>query len=348
MIQKPENGELIPVGLKVNDPSSRGGIFRGFSHMGHSHAGHSHTGSDHSHAGHSHDHSLPDHLGRSFILGIILNIIMVLVGAGVGIWFHSLALLSDAGHNLSDVASLLLALWGLKLSKVKSNNHFTYGYKKVTILTSLINAVLLVGVTVWILIEAIMRLRAGSTEIPGLLVSSVAFLGIIINSWSALLFIKQKDNDLNVKGAYMHMAADALVSFGVVLAGILIYFSHWYWLDPVISIIISGLVLWGTWGLLAQSFRLSLDAVPDNLDIPSIIEELGKISGIRETHHVHVWAISTNEYAFTAHLVLDPDLLLNQADLIKNQARHILEHYNIHHATLEIESSDEDCKHEDC
>jgi cobalt-zinc-cadmium efflux system protein len=344
----PENGKS-PINRTGNFQPSSSKIAQTtweHSHAGHSHAGHSHGG--HSHGGHSHDHSVPDHLTRSFVLGIILNIIMVLVGAGIGIWTHSLALLSDAGHNLSDVASLLLALWGLKLSKVKSNNHYTYGYKKVTILTSLINAIVLIGVTVWILIEAAIRLKAGSIAVPGLLVSSVAFLGIIINSWSAYLFIGQKDKDLNVKGAYMHMAADALVSFGVVLAGILIYFSHWYWLDPLISIIISGLVLWGTWGLLAQSFRLSMDGVPDNLDMQSILVELGKISGIRDTHHVHVWALSTNEYAFTAHLVLDPDIVLNQADRIKAEARHVLQHFDISHATLEIESSDEDCKHEDC
>ena len=326
--------------MDQNDP-----IKKEPTHTGHNH-GHSHIG--HSHAGHSHDHSLPDNLNRSFLLGIILNVIMVLVGAGVGIWSHSLALLSDAGHNLSDVASLLLALWGLRLSKVKSNQTYTYGYKKVTILTSLANALILIGVTAWILVEALIRLKSGSVEVPGLMVSSVAFLGIIINSLSAFLFIKQKDNDLNVKGAYMHMAADALVSFGVVLAGILIYFTHWYWLDPIISIIISGLVLWGTWGLLAQSFRLSLDAVPDSLDTKSIQQELGKISGIRDTHHIHAWALSTNEFAFTAHLVLDPDMNLVQADKIKAEARHILEHFNIKHATLEIESSEEDCKHDDC
>lgn len=347
MPQNPENGKFSLKGSYniAPCPDRRN---HGLGHGGHHHHHKSPSLSGHSHEGHSHDHSPPDHLTRSFILGIILNIIMVLVGFGFGIYSHSLALLSDAGHNLSDVASLLLALWGLKLSKVKSNSHFTYGYKKVTILNSLVNAVLLIGVTVWILVEAVLRLKSGNREIPGLLVSEVAFLGIIINSWSAYLFIKQKDKDLNVKGAYMHMASDALVSFGVVLAGTLIYFIHAYWLDPIISIVISGLVIWGTWGLLSQSFRLSLDAVPDNIDMISILDEIGKISGIRETHHVHVWALSTNEYAFTAHLVLDPELLLNQADQIKSQARKVLEHYNINHATLEIESSDEDCKHEDC
>ena len=303
---------------------------------------------DHSQGGHHHDHALPDKLTTSFVLGIILNLIMVLVGAGVGFWSHSLALLSDAGHNLSDVACLVLAFWGLKLSKVKANSKYTYGYKKITILTSLANAILLIGVTSWIIVEAFERIMLGVTAIPGLWVSLVAFLGIIINSFSALLFIKQKDSDLNVKGAYLHMASDALVSLAVVIAGILIFFTHWFWLDPVISVFISALVLWATWGLLSQSLRLSLDGVPKEMDLQTIQVELNKIKGIKEAHHLHVWALSTNEFALTAHLVLDKDLILSKADSIKLEARHILEHFKIKHATLEIESETVECLQIEC
>jgi cobalt-zinc-cadmium efflux system protein len=308
----------------------------------------SHSPVGHSHLGHSHEPSIPESIGRSFVLGIVLNVLMVLLGAGVGIWSHSLALLSDAGHNLSDVASLLLALWGFKLSKAKSNERYTYGYKKMTILTSLLNAIILLGVTLWILMEAIFRIRTGSTQVPGLWVSLVAFLGIIINSGSALLFIKQKDKDLNVKGAYLHMVSDALVSFGVVITGVLIFFTHWYLLDPIISILISGIVLWGTWGLLIQSIRLSLDGVPASMRIVDILDELNKIPGIKSAHHIHVWAISTNQFAITAHLVLNIGMGITDIETIKSKARHSLEHLGISHATLEIDTSDTPCEHKDC
>ncbi len=308
---------------------------------------HNHHSHSHSHS-HSHESTLPENLGRSFILGIILNVIMVCIGAGVGIWSHSLALLSDAGHNLSDVASLLLALWGFKLSKAKSSELYTYGFKKITILTSLLNAILLIGVTLWILIEAIVRIKTGSTEVLGLWVSLVAFFGILINSFSALLFIKQKDKDLNVKGAYLHMATDALVSFGVVITGLLMYFTHWYRLDAIVSILISGLVLFGTWGFLMQSIRLSLDGVPSHMKVEEVLKELNKISGIKSAHHIHVWAISTQQFAITAHLVLNIGVEIGDIETIKTNARHALEHLGIQHATLEIDTKEASCEHKNC
>jgi len=314
----------------------------------HTHEAHSHLG--HLHAGHSHDHAamIPDHLDRSFIIGIILNVAMVVVGAPAGFYFHSLALLSDAGHNLSDVASLLMALGSIRLAKVKATPLFTYGYKKSTILTSLLNAVILVVVTGFIIYEAFNRLRQGSLPVQGPVISAVAFVGIIFNSVSAWLFLKDKENDINVKGAYLHLAADALVSAGVLVAGIVMYFTSWFWLDPVISILISIVVLASSWRLLTASIRLSLDGVPENIDLTNVAGVLSKIEGIQSTHHLHVWALSTTENALTAHVVMDPDLTLAHAEIIKASARHALEHLNIKHVTLEVECAGIPCEEPNC
>lgn len=340
----------------VNDPGHNGhahGDTHNHSH-GHDHGhGHSHD-HDHDHGlfhfGHHHDHGsmIPDNLNRAFIIGIILNSIMVLVGATAGYWYHSLALISDAGHNLGDVASLLLALAAIRIAKVKSTEKFTYGYKKSTILTSLINAVILLLITVWIIYSAIIRLSHPSVEVKGTVISAVAFLGILINSASAWLFLKDKENDINVKGAYMHLAADALVSAGVMIAGVIMYFSHWFWLDPVISIIISVIILAGTWSLMVDSLCLTLDGVPQGVDLDKIKAALAAIPGIQDAHHVHVWALSTTENALTAHLVLDSSISLTAADALKAKARHQLEHMNIKHVTLEVESSGKDCINGDC
>lgn len=299
---------------------------------------------------HHHDHGslVPDRLTRSFIIGIILNSVMVLAGAVAGFTYHSLALISDAGHNLGDVAGLLIALGAIRIAKVKSTNKFTYGYKKSTVLTSLLNALILLLITAWVIYAAILRLNHPALEVKGVVVSTVAFLGILINSASAWLFLKDKEHDINVKGAYMHLAADALVSAGVMVAGILIYFTHWFWLDSVISILISLVILAGTWNLMITSLFLTLDGVPQGVELDKIRHTLENIPGIQEAHHVHVWALSTTENALTAHLVMDPSFTLTHADQVKDAARHALQHLNISHSTLEVESSDKDCIHNDC
>lgn len=324
----------------------------GHDHSGHDHSGHDHSGHDHGlfHFGHHHDHGsmIPDQLTRAFVIGIILNSVMVLVGAAAGYWYHSLALLSDAGHNLGDVASLLMALAAIRIAKVKASDKFTYGYKKSTVLTSLINALVLLLITTYIVYSAIIRLGHPALEVKGTVISLVAFLGILINSASAWLFLKDKENDINVKGAYMHLAADALVSAGVMIAGIVMYFTHWFWLDPVISIVISIAILAGTWSLLVQSLFLTIDGVPQGVDLEKIKTALEKIPGIQDAHHVHVWALSTTENALTAHLVMDAALTLNNADKVKATARHELQHLNIQHITLEVESSEKRCINGDC
>lgn len=322
------------------------------SDAGHSHAvddSHSHDHS-HFHFGHHHDHGniIPDTLTRSFIIGIILNSIMVIIGILAGYLFHSLALLSDAGHNLGDVASLLIALAAIRLAKVKSSEKFTYGYKKTTILTSLINGIILLVITVGIIYAAIIRLQQPAVEIQSIVISVIAFVGILINSASAWLFLKGKESDLNVKSAYMHLAADALVSLGVMVAGIVMFFTHWFWLDSIISILISILILGGTWNILIKSLFLTLDGVPVGIDIEKIRVKLASIPGIFDAHHVHVWALSTTENALTAHLVMDSTLTLTHAELLKATARQELQQLNIQHVTLEMESSDKKCINGDC
>ncbi|MGN6638842.1 MAG: cation diffusion facilitator family transporter [Mucilaginibacter sp.] len=319
---------------------------------GHEHShNHSHTHShSHSHGHghhHHHDHTPKlDHLNTAFIVGIILNSVFVLLEVVAGLWSHSLSLLTDAGHNLSDVAGLALALLAFKLTKVSSNNEFTYGYKRSTIIVSFFNAmVLFIGVG-FIGYEAIIRFMHPE-NVAGGTMAWVAFAGIGINAVTAWLFVKDKDTDLNVKGAYLHMAVDAIVSFGVVISGLLIYFTKLYWIDSAVSLIVAIVILRGTWSLLSSSLRLELDGVPKEMDIEKIRTELMKAKGVNDVHHIHVWALSTTENALTAHLVIDPNCALT-FDHIKHDLRHRLEHLSISHSTFEPEFSNEKCAQVDC
>ncbi|MVN92911.1 cation diffusion facilitator family transporter [Mucilaginibacter aquatilis] len=303
-------------------------------------------GHDHSHH-HHHDHAPKlDHLNKAFIIGIILNSAFVVIEAGVGFAKGSLSLLTDAGHNLSDVASLILALLAFKLSKIRANNVYTYGYKRSTILVSLLNAVLLVAAVGVIAYEAILRI-GHPQPIPGITVAWVAFAGIAVNGVTAWLFMKDKEKDLNVKGAYMHMAVDALVSLGVVISGLAIYFTGWYWIDSVVSIIIVVVILAGTWGLLVDSLRLEIDGVPKQMELSAIKDELLKANGVKEIHHMHVWALSTTENALTAHIVIKAEEAAN-FNQIKNDLRHRLAHLDIQHSTFEPEFDGEHCQAKDC
>lgn len=259
---------------------------------------------------------------------------------------HSLSLLTDAGHNLGDVAGLALALLAFKLSKLNASDKYTYGYKRSTILVSFFNAVVLFAAVAFIVYEAIMRLMS-LERVDGETMALVSFMGIGINAVTAWLFVKDKDKDLNVKGAYLHMAMDAIVSFGVVLSGIVIYFTKYYWIDPVVSLIIATVILRGTWSLLIDSLRLEMDGVPRKINIDQIKTELMKGKGVVEVHHIHVWALSTTENALTAHIVIDPDFVTS-FDTIKNDLRHRLVHLDINHCTLEPEFTTVECKQQDC
>ncbi len=305
-------------------------------------------GHDHSHAHHHHDHGPQklDHLNTAFIVGIVLNSAFVVVEAAVGLIYGSLSLLTDAGHNLSDVASLALALLAFKLSKMKASDTYTYGFRRSTIVVSLLNAVILVAAVGIIAYEAILRI-GHPQPIPGVTVAWVAFAGILVNGVTAWLFMKDKEKDLNVKGAYMHMAVDALVSLGVVVSGLIIYFTHWYWIDSVVSLIIVVVIMLGTWRLLMDSIRLEFDGVPDGIKINEIRSELLKAKGVLDVHHLHVWALSTTENALTAHLVIPPDQFA-EFDQIKNDLRHRLLHLDIHHSTFEPEFATEQCEAKQC
>jgi len=305
-----------------------------------------HNHSDQNHAGHSHSHApVITNLNKAFIIGIILNLAYVIIQIVIGLKINSLSLLSDAGHNFLDVAGLALAMIAFKLSKSKSTEKYTYGYKKSSILISLLNAVILLISIGAIGYEAIFRFQ-DPQPLPGIVIAVIAAIGIVINGVSAFMFFRDKDSDINVKAAFLHLASDALVSLGLVFGGIIIYYTHLYWIDPLISLIICGVIIVSTWGLLKNSLRLSLDGVPDNVNIEEVKNKVLKMEGVKNFHHLHIWAISTTQNAMTGHLVVANDFSMPQIIKLKQQIKHELEHLNIHHSTLEIET--EICVELDC
>jgi len=292
-----------------------------------------------------HHHLIPkvSGLNRAFIIGIAINALYVIIELGAGVYYDSLALISDAGHNLTDVVSLALALLAFRLAKVKANDNFTYGYRKSTVLVSLINSVILfvaIGAILW---ESISRIN-NPVIVPGLPIMVVAGIGIIINVVSALLFFRDKDSDLNVKGAYLHLVADAAVSLGVVVSGIMIFFFHVYWLDLVMSLVIVIVIFYSTWNLFKNSLSLTLDGVPKGIDLKKVILEIKEVEGVIDVHHLHVWAISTSQNAMTAHVIIHPESGMEQLNILKLKIKHELEHVNIHHATIEFETEDDNCR----
>ena len=309
---------------------------------------HSHDHShNHSHGGHHHHTNPANIAGTAFIAGIVLNGAYVVVQVVAGLLTGSMALLADAGHNLSDVASLALSLLAFRLARAKPTDSFTYGYKKTTILAALTNAVVLC-ITIGILgYESINRLLH-PRPVEGGIVALVAGIGIAINLSSAFLFFKDKDHDLNTRGAYLHLLTDALVSLGVVVSGIIIRYTNWYWLDGAVSILVLAIILAGTWSLLTGSLRMSLDAVPQNVHPASIENIIKKINGVENLHHMHIWAMSTTENALTAHLVLNEKLSFDEKMKLVHHIKHELQHNNIHHATLELESPNLPCDDADC
>lgn len=303
----------------------------------------------HNHApGHPHDNNhitRLEHISRAFVVGIVLNTAFVIIEAITGIYTNSLALLSDAGHNLSDVAGLGLALFAFEMAKRKANDKYTYGYSKSTILASLVNAVILFIAVGSIGLESVQRFMHPEPT-KGEVISLVAAIGIVINTASAFLFFRDRKSDINIKGAYLHLAADALVSLGVVVGGILITYTGMNWIDPAISLVIMVVVVASTWKILTESLRLTLDAVPENVQLEKITEMIKAVKGVKSIHHVHIWAMSTTKNAMTAHLVMDSALTRAQVAEIKHQLKHELEHHNIQHITLETEL--ESCEELDC
>ncbi|MGY3609550.1 MULTISPECIES: cation diffusion facilitator family transporter [unclassified Bradyrhizobium] len=302
--------------------------------MAHHHHDQSHA---HDHAGHSH---APDDFGRAFAIGASLNTAFVIAELVFGYAANSLALISDAVHNLSDVFSLLLAWGAAWLAGRRPTERHTYGYRRASILAALFNAGLLLVAVGGIAVEAVNRLRAPA-EVASWTVVWVAALGILVNGFTALLFMRGRHGDLNIRGAYLHMAADAGVSFGVVIAALLIMSTGWLWIDPAISLVIALVVLVSGWGLMRDSVNLALDAVPRGIELVEVREFLRTLDGVSEVHDLHIWAMSTNETALTAHLVRPGG---HDDAFLHHVCAQLSHRFKIHHATLQVEADGAACK----
>lgn len=299
----------------------------------HSHShGHSHDHHGHSH-GHGHSHAPPADPGRAFAIGITLNLIFVAIEAGYGIYADSIALVADAGHNLSDVLGLALAWGGAALAKRAPSKRFTYGLRGSTILAALANALLLIAALGAIAWAALARL-AQPLPVEGGVVMAVAGVGIVVNVVTALLFLAGQKHDLNVRGAYLHMVADALVSVGVVIAGGLILWTGKTWIDPLVSLAVVALIFWQTLGLLKETVSMALAGVPRGVDFDEVQSTLRALEGVNDVHDLHIWGVSTSETVLTAHLVMP-----NGADdaFVMRAASVVREQFNIGHVTLQIE-----------
>ena len=301
---------------------------------------------EHEHGGHHHSHShvITDtsRLTKAFLWGIALNVMYVVVETVFGFLYNSMGLLSDAGHNLSDVAALVLSLIAIRLAMKKTDSHFTYGYKKSTILISLLNAIILFVAVGFIVVESVEKIITPQA-VDGLGVAWIAGIGVIVNGATMLFFRKDQEGDLNVKGAYLHMLADALVSVGVVVSGIIIHFTNWYIIDPIVGLIVAVVIILSAWELLRESLRLAIDAVPAGISVDEIREALMENPEVTDVHHIHIWAVSTTENALTAHIKVKD--ILKEED-IKKSLKSILAKYNIPHSTLEFELSDTPCHNE--
>ncbi|WP_298672171.1 cation diffusion facilitator family transporter [uncultured Sphingomonas sp.] len=317
--------------------------------MGLHHHGHGH-GHDHSHdhgGGHSHDHGHSHHhhapparWDRAFAIGIGLNLAYLIAEAIAGLLTNSVALLADAGHNLSDVLGLAVAWGGAALARTPPSKRFTYGLKGSTILAALANGLLLLVALGAIVLESVQRF--GEPEpISGLTVSWVAGIGILVNAGTALLFASGRKGDANIRGAYLHMAADAMVSAGVVVAGIVIWLTGAGWIDAAVSLLIAALIFWQTWGLLRETVEMALAAVPRGIDYDGVATALAALPGVSDVHDLHIWPMSTTEPGLTAHLQIPAghpgDEFLHAAQAMLHQR------FGIGHATIQIETGEAEC-----
>lgn len=282
----------------------------------------------------AHHHHLPTSYDRAFKLGIAMNGAFVLLEAGAGIAFNSVALISDAAHNLSDVLALVLAWGAYWLSGSAPTQRRTYGMKRATILASLVSAVMLclaLGAVIW---EALHRL-SGPAATHGLVIVAVAGAGVLVNGLTAALFLSGRHTDLNIKGAYLHMVADAAVSLGVVCAGIVIALTGWGWVDPAVALVVAAVILASGVALLRESLDLAMDAVPRHIRVDDVRRYLAALPGVRDVHDLHIWSMSTTETALTVHLVV-PDRPVTDA-FLQRVAQALREEYAIHHPTIQIE-----------
>ena len=286
---------------------------------------------------HDHNHQTGNY-NRAFAIGVVLNVIFVAIEAGYGVAAGSLALIADAGHNLTDVLSLLIA-WGAALLATKpATEKRTYGFRKVTIMASLSSAILLLvalGAITW---EAIGRFF-DPKPVEGMTVIAVAAIGVAINTITALLFVSGQKHDLNIRGAFLHMAADAGVSFGVVVAGIIIMVTGWLLIDPLISLFIVAVILVGTWSLLRDSVNLAIDSVPKGIDMAGIKKYLTRLENVSQIHDLHVWALSTTEVALSVHLIIVDESLKN--DFLPKLQQQLHDRFSIEHSTIQVERQDD-------
>ena len=283
---------------------------------------------------HHHHEAEISNLNTAFKLGIALNTIYVVIEAAFGFYYNSMGLLSDAGHNLSDVATLVIAMIAYKMAQRPATERYTYGFHKMTIQASLVNAVLLLIAVGAILVESISKL-IHPQAVDGDAIAWVAGVGVVVNGVTAWLFMHDKDRDLNVKGAFLHMAADALVSVGVVASGLIIHFTGWYVIDPIIGICIAAVVGWSTKSLLRESMRMSLDAVPEGIDYEKVKGAIAHVDGVRNVHHLHIWPLSTTITAMTTHVIIDNPA---QIDRVINDIRMKMQQMGIGHSTIEAET----------
>ena len=312
--------------------------------MAHAHAHHHHAegnGASDCHGLHDargHHHG-PDNFGSAFVIGMGLNIVFVVIEAIAGLLYGSMALLADAGHNLSDVLALLLAWVASVAARRPSSGRFTYGYKSSTILAALGNALLLAIAIGAILFETIHRMMEPQQP-QGMVMAIVAGIGIVINALTAMLFLKGQE-DINIRGAYLHMAADALVSAGVVVAGLAILVTGLWWIDPLVSLVIVAVIARGTWGLARDSLTMGMLAAPTRIDLAEVKQHLASLAGVTAVHDLHVWPMSTTEVALTAHLVMPgrpaPDSFL------RDVAASLESRFGVGHATIQIESGENPC-----
>ena len=295
---------------------------------------------NHHHDHHDHHHrGFSPETGTRFLIAIALNLLFVIAEFALGFRYDSAGLLADAGHNLGDVGGLVISLAAFFMLKKKADQTFTYGFKKATVLAAFINSLLLTAAVVLIVWECMEKFRSGAT-VNGLAVMGTAAAGIAVNGFTVLLLSRGQERDINIKGAYLHMLADTLVSIGVVVSGALILWTGAAWIDPVIGLVIAGIICWSGAGLFRESLHLILDGVPESVNLPHLSAELNEIENVAGIHHLHVWAISTTENALTAHIKLQD---LTRMEDTRSLLKDFLHQHGISHATLEFESASYPC-----
>lgn len=304
--------------------------------MGHDH--HQHHAHDHDHGHDPHEMHAPPQSGRAFAVGIALNLAFVVVEVGYGFVAHSLALVADAGHNLGDVLGLGLSWGATALAQLRPSTRRTFGYRRTTIIASVVNALILVFVTGGLTWESIGRLRSPGLAPEGRTMIAVALAGTVINTVSALLFLKGREKDLNLRSAFLHLASDAVLAAGVAVSGVVILATGWTWLDPAVSIVLAATIFAGTWSLMKRSFNLILDAVPEGINPDHVRAFLGGLPNVVEVHDLHIWAMSTTETALTAHLVMPNNTC--KPSFLGEVCSELHEKFDIDHSTLQIDPED--------